>query len=81
MELTWRSTLLLAVLAGVTTWYLEQKLAGVVSDVAAPVVSAVHGAVEADPLAGGSVWNTLKDSVEVPMGASSAAVDRWVTGT
>lgn len=76
MELTWKSTLLLAVLASVVAWWLEQKVAAGVSAVAAPVVAVA----QADPLAHGSVWSAIQDSVEVPLGGSSAAVARWIQG-
>ena len=81
MELTWKSTLLLAVLAGLATWWLEQKFAGAVSAVAAPVAGAAHAAAHADPLAGGSVWTAAQNYMEIPLGGSTAAVERWVQGT
>lgn len=80
MTLTWRSTLLLTVVAGLTLWYLERELSRAAAAVVQPVVSAAQGVADADPLARGSVWDTIRDAVEIPVGGSTAAVDRWIRG-
>ncbi len=76
MELTWKSTLLLTVMAALAAWWLEQKIKSAAATVVAPVVDAANGAAQADPLAHGSVWAALENAIEIPVGGSSAAVAR-----
>lgn len=80
MTLTWKSTLLLTVLGGLIVWYVEREVTRAAAVVVRPVVAAAQGAANADPLSHGSVWTTLQNALEMPIGGSTAAVDRWVQG-
>ena len=80
VELTWKSTLLLAVVSGLLVWILERKLGKVLGAVAAPVTAVATKAAAADPLGTGTVWDTLQNALEVPVGGSTDAVRRWLAG-
>ena len=74
MELTWKSTLLLTVVGGLSIWWLERRIKDAAQAVVAPVVDLANGAVQADPLAHGSLWDALQNAAEIPTGGSPSAV-------